>query len=120
MDPEVQKALLKLVEEAKDVAAQEIPLVLQDLLIKGVVDNSVMLIVGMLSIPILWLLFRHMRNVNALPDDGYANDKGFKQVITGVGIGITGVVTLLMIGGSVSTLLTIWLAPRAYLLGLLK
>ncbi len=121
MDPEVQKALLKLVEEAKGLAAQEIPLVLKDLLTAGIVENIIGILVSFVGVLGIILLLRAYRYWQIQDErKGYMADYELQRFFGGAAILGIGCVSTAILGISVYNLFIIWLAPRAYLLGLLR
>lgn len=122
MDPEVQKALLKLVEEAKGLATQEIPLVLRDLLVAGTIDACIgITVAGVTALGTYGIVRAYRRWQEYDENSGTIFEKYEMQRFFGT-IGIVGgfIASIAFAGVSIYNLLTIWLAPRAYLLGLLK
>ncbi len=118
MNPELQKALLEVVKSAQQVGAvawDQAPLVLRDLLIAGAIRNGFILLALVSLICVVHYMTRKMMLCNESNGDGQS-DRAIVLILRTLVTVIGGAITL----DAASTLLTIWLAPRAYLIGLLQ
>lgn len=114
MNPELQKALLEIIEQSKGVAEREIPLVLQDLIRAGIIENVVGLAVVAIFIPLVFLLKNFC--VKYI-DDG---DYDMPAFFAGLFAVVLSMLSLIIVPICTYQLLVIWLAPRAYLIGFVK
>jgi len=115
MNPELQAALLRIVEATEKTGAwawDQAPLVLHDLLVAGAINAAVTaaagLALGLVGAALLW---RGVRGVG-----GYSEDR-VSFLFPGGGLMVGAAMAL---GSAASNALTIWLAPRAYLIGLVN
>lgn len=121
MNPELQKALLDIIEQSKTVAAREIPLVLKDLLTAGTIESVIGIFFSFLLLGIAWGLFKAYLYWQAKDEERHNyTDYELQRFFGGIGIIISVFLSGLTFSISVYNLLIIWLAPRAYLIELVK
>lgn len=113
MNPELQKALLEIVQSAQKVGAvawDQAPLVLRDLLVAGAIEYGLYVGVSLLGVVAFASLsrwgYRHPDHEASAPSFFC----GFMAMVFSAGAVVNCTIHLL----------TIWLAPRAYLIGLMK
>jgi hypothetical protein len=121
MNPELQKALLELVEATKVVGAaawDQAPLVLRDLLVAGMIEGAAVCVAGALfwCASVACLLGSFKASPERRRGSDFTSPRSCLRAWS-VGLAIAGCVPVL-VGGS--QILTAWLAPRAYLVGLLR
>ena len=118
MEPEVQKALLQMLQDAKGLAAQEIPLVLKDLLTAGMVSNSIGVLVALALACGTYLLYRAYRYWQTHDEESgsFCDDYEMQRFFGGIGILAGSVGSLVVMALSIYNIIIIQIAPRAYLL----
>lgn len=116
MHPVVERALTTLIDTTEKIGAlawEQSPLLLHDLLVHGMIVAGGVVVISVLNLSLCaWFAYRIRTFIPKFAADD--------TIELWIGCILSGAVGLLFAWIGVVDLLTIWLAPRAYLMGLVK